>query len=116
LHSTNNLEDGYIGSGDRLKSSVRHYGKKNHKLEILEFHDSRDLVMQREGNRKCRTTKKSFMYEYNAGGSQVIEIKTMLSGNIKVSEIAKIFQISITTIRKINRGDIWTHVNLNWLN
>ena len=50
------------------------------------------------------------------GGSQVIEIKTMLSGNIKVSEIAKIFQISITTIRKINRGDIWTHVNLNRLN
>ena len=48
--------------------------------------------------------------------SQVIEIKTMLSGNIRVSEIAKIFQISITTIRKINRGDIWTHVNLNRLN
>jgi len=48
--------------------------------------------------------------------SQVIEIKNMLSGNIRVSEIAKIFQISITTIRKINRGDIWTHVNLNMLN
>jgi len=48
--------------------------------------------------------------------SQVIEIKNMLSGNIRVSEIARIFQISITTIRKINRGDIWTHVNLNRLN
>jgi hypothetical protein len=47
--------------------------------------------------------------------SQVIEIKNMLSCNIRVSEIAKIFQISITTIRKINRGDIWAYVNLNRL-
>jgi hypothetical protein len=45
--------------------------------------------------------------------SQVIEIKNMLFENIKVSEIAKSFQTSITTIRKINRGDIWTYVTLN---
>jgi DNA-dependent RNA polymerase auxiliary subunit epsilon len=48
LHSTNNLDDGYIGSGDKLRSSVRHYGKENHKFEILEFYSNRDLIMQRE--------------------------------------------------------------------
>jgi hypothetical protein len=48
MHSTNNLKDGYMGSGDRLRSSIRHYGKENHKFEILEFHESRDLVMKRE--------------------------------------------------------------------
>jgi len=47
--------------------------------------------------------------------SQIIEIKTMLFKNVKVTEIAKIFQTSITTIRKINRGDIWNHVNINRL-
>lgn len=254
LHSTNNLDDGYIGSGDRLKSSIRHYGKKNHKLEVLEFHDNRDLVMQREkeivnaellknplcmnimqggygfkdlehhkkvceaGNKAFREKLKDKEYRDNfihntkkcrergvarckelqesgvlkmgffkdkththetilkmreskklhgvgnknsqfgkkwiknietmecikidsseyekyidlgwEGGrfpdsagstvklieSQVIEIKNMLSCNIRVSEIAKIFQTSITTIRKINRGDVWAHVNLNRLN
>jgi hypothetical protein len=48
LHSTNNLDDGYMGSGDRIRSSIRHYGKKNHKLEILEFLDSRESLMLRE--------------------------------------------------------------------
>ena len=58
----------------------------------------------------------------NSGGSsvkltesQIIEIKTMLFKNVKVTEIAKIFQTSITSIRKIDRGDTWTHVIVNRL-
>jgi len=39
-HSTNNLSDGYLGSGNRLKSCFKKYGKENFKLEILEFFDS----------------------------------------------------------------------------
>lgn len=49
MHSTNNIKDGYIGSGNKLKSSVRHYGKKNHIFEILEFLENRELLMIREG-------------------------------------------------------------------
>jgi hypothetical protein len=253
LHSTNNLGDGYMGSGSRIISSIRHYGKENHKFKILEFHDSRELLMTREKeiiNRElltdplclnimeggygfrdaehlkkvCQAGNKAFieklkdddymnrfiestkegrergvakakeLYEKGAyrldtfkgrthtpetilkmkeskkshgegnknsqfgkkwirnletmecikidsseyekyvslgwesgrfpdsGGSsvkltesQIIEIKTMLFKNVKVTEIAKIFQTSITTIRKINRGDIWNHVNINRL-
>jgi hypothetical protein len=48
MHSTNNIKDGYMGSGNKIKSSIRHYGKNNHKFEILEFLDSRDLLMARE--------------------------------------------------------------------
>lgn len=48
LHSTNNINDGYMGSGDRIRSSIRHYGKDNHTFEILEFLDSRDLLLSRE--------------------------------------------------------------------
>jgi hypothetical protein len=29
MHSTNNLEDGYIGSGDRIRRSLKKYGKEN---------------------------------------------------------------------------------------
>jgi hypothetical protein len=48
LHSTNNIRDGYFGSGDRIRSSLRHYGKENHKFEILEFLENRKLLMIRE--------------------------------------------------------------------
>ena len=37
MHSTNNLEDGYLGSGKRLWHSIKYHGKDNHVKEILEF-------------------------------------------------------------------------------
>jgi hypothetical protein len=48
IHSTNNLEDGYMGSGKRLRYSLRKYGIDNHKKEILEFFDSRELLIEAE--------------------------------------------------------------------
>jgi flagellar motility protein MotE (MotC chaperone) len=48
IHSTNNLEDGYMGSGKRLRRSIRKYGIDNHKKEILEFFDSRELLIEAE--------------------------------------------------------------------
>ena len=48
MHSTDNLEDGYIGSGKRLGYSVRKYGLENHKFEILEFLPSREELKKRE--------------------------------------------------------------------
>lgn len=37
MHSTFDMEDGYLGSGRRLKYSISKYGKEKHKKEILEF-------------------------------------------------------------------------------
>ena len=48
MHSTSNLEDGYLGSGKRLRYSIRKYGKENHVREILEFFDSRELLIEAE--------------------------------------------------------------------
>ena len=48
MHSTSNLNDGYLGSGDRLRRSVRKHGKENLKLEILEFFDDRESLVKRE--------------------------------------------------------------------
>ena len=48
MHSTDNLKDGYIGSGKRLWHSINYHGKENFKLEILEFLDSRDSLIKRE--------------------------------------------------------------------
>lgn len=48
MHSTNDLEDGYLGSGVRLTRSVKKYGKEQHIREILEFLASRDAASERE--------------------------------------------------------------------
>lgn len=48
MHSTSNLEDGYMGSGKRLRYSIRKYGVENHKKEILEFYETRELLIKRE--------------------------------------------------------------------
>ncbi len=48
MHSTDNLEDRYLGSGKRLRYSIKKHGIKNHKLEILEFLPNRDTLKTRE--------------------------------------------------------------------
>lgn len=48
MHSTNNLEDGYLGSGKYLKRSIKKYGKENFKIEILEFLNNRKELANKE--------------------------------------------------------------------
>ena len=45
MHSTHNLNDGYMGSGTVLRRSIRRNGIENFKIEYLEFFDNRvDLI------------------------------------------------------------------------
>lgn len=48
MHSTDNLEDGYIGSGKRLWYSINKHGKENHVCQILEFLPDRNSLKVRE--------------------------------------------------------------------
>ena len=48
MHSTSNLDDGYMGSGKRLRYSINKHGIDNHKVEILEFFETRELLVKRE--------------------------------------------------------------------
>lgn len=48
MHSTDDLDDGYFGSGKRLWFSINYHGKENHVKEILEFLPSRQSLKERE--------------------------------------------------------------------
>lgn len=48
MHSTDNLDDGYLGSGKRLWQSIRKHGKENHVYEIQEKLPSREELRLRE--------------------------------------------------------------------
>jgi hypothetical protein len=48
MHSTSNLNDGYMGSGKRLKRSYRLYGVDNHVFEVLEEFNSREELEKAE--------------------------------------------------------------------
>jgi len=48
MHSTDDLDDGYLGSGKILGYSIGKHGRENHKKEILEFCETRNELKKRE--------------------------------------------------------------------
>lgn len=47
-HQTNNLDDGYMGSGTVICNAVNKHGKENFKKEILHFLDSKEEMYLKE--------------------------------------------------------------------
>ena len=48
MHSTHNLNDGYMGGGKRIRNSIRKHGLSVHTKEILEYFENRELLRQKE--------------------------------------------------------------------
>jgi len=66
MHSTENLNDGYFGSGSLLSKSIKKHGKGKHAKEILEFLPTREALKHREkelinsemlGDKRCMNLK-----------------------------------------------------------
>lgn len=50
IHSTNNIDDGYMGSGSRLHHAYKKYGIENFTKEILKYFDTREELAQYEAD------------------------------------------------------------------
>lgn len=48
MHSTDDMDDGYFGSGQRISRSIKKHGKEAHSKEVLEFLPSRAELKARE--------------------------------------------------------------------
>lgn len=82
IHSTNNLDDNYMGSGSRLKQAYKIYGKENFKKTILKFFDTRALASVYESevvNETC--VKDTNCYNLKQGGDYGFTVGTILVKN-----------------------------------
>ena len=69
IHSTENVDDGYLGSGDRLGRAIKKYGSENFFRETLEERDTREEVLQLEKERvTLEFTKHENTYNIAIGG------------------------------------------------
>lgn len=66
MHSTDDLDDGYFGSGSLLSKSIKKHGKEKHVKEILEHLPTREALKLREtelvneellGDKRCMNLK-----------------------------------------------------------
>ena len=74
-HYTNNINDGYLGSGILLVRSVKKYGKNNFKKDILEYCD--DII-------SARKLEKYYINEHNTlvpNGYNISPVGGIISGH-----------------------------------
>lgn len=87
MHSTDNLNDGYIGSGKRLWYSINKYGKENHETNIIEFYPNRNSL---------KTEERKLINEDT--------IKDPMCMNIRIGGGGGLSGLSEESIRKIRKG------------
>lgn len=76
-HSTNNLEDGYMGSGKLIKKAIQKYGIENFTKEYLAFCDTEDTLNWFEKFYIKKYKARENGYNLTDGGDGVIGITGM---------------------------------------
>lgn len=98
VHSTNNLDDGYMGSGKRLHIAYKKYGIENFSKEILKFFDTAKEAYEYEAEVVNESlVKDDTCYNIQQGGKSIslsgfITVKTKNSSEyfvIPVEEYCK---------------------------
>jgi hypothetical protein len=95
MHSTDDLQDGYLGSGKILGYSLRKHGRESHRLEILEMCGSREELKIREKevvNEEMLSNPLNINLKYGGeGGWEHIGSGSSWKGfgNFKRSDVAK---------------------------
>lgn len=95
-HSTNNIYDGYMGSGKYIKRAINKFGAGYFTKEILEFFNNKQEMYIRESEIVNDTfVKNPYTYNIAIGGS---------GGNTRVGMDPKKYEEYCSKISKANKG------------
>ena len=107
-HSTDKLEDGYMGSGKIIKQAINKYGIENFKKEYLVFCDKEDKLnwFERFYIRKYESTNRNIGYNITKGGDGTLgfHIHMTEEHKKKISESNKGKKLSYEHIRHLSES------------
>ena len=92
VHSTDNIDDGYMGSGTRLKKAIEKYGIENFEKEIIKICNDRKEAYELESNYVTESLiKDDNCYNIILGGEQfntefLVAVKNSKGENFLVHE------------------------------
>jgi hypothetical protein len=108
MHSTDNLEDEYFGSGKRLWYSINKHGKENHVKEILEYLSSRQLLKEREKeivNKELLDNNLCMNLQEGGGGGLINEEHKKKFINAGINNFNKSFEKRKKIISELRNDD-----------
>lgn len=127
VHSTDNLNDGYLGSGKLILESIKKYGKENHTIEVIKFFSNKKDKFKSEKEFITRDMlNDSMCLNISYGGYGGIQNKDhfekfktaglasfleKLKNPVFKSEFAK--KTSDSNYRRVAQGEIFTTPNWN---
>lgn len=104
VHSTDDLDDSYIGSGYHFLNAVSKYGKESFSREIIKFFDSHDEALKYENKIITKEVlNDEYCYNIQHGGKGSKE-EHLLSTKEKMSASAKGRKMSSESIDKIKNN------------
>lgn len=73
VHSTNDADDGYMGSGNLIKAAIQKYGPQSFEKEILFTYNTREEALKKEAELvNLETVNNPLCYNMTIGGGGVI--------------------------------------------
>lgn len=113
VHSTQNLDDGYLGSGKVLRRAIKKYGIENFTKKILEYFDNVDDLLRRESEIVNETfIQRSDTYNIKLGGSGGWDYinKNQLGGFSQNKDLARSGRYKTNMILKEKYGENWNSI------
>jgi hypothetical protein len=104
-HSTNNLDDGYLGSGELIHKAIKKYGKQNFKKEILEqFNTKKEAFDAQEKYINQFNTLQPMGYNISPRGGHQVSGGMSEDGRKKLSEFHKGRKASEETKKRLSES------------
>ena len=109
VHSTSNLDDGYMGSGKRIQYAIKKYGIENFKKDILKFFDTSEEAYNYEAEvvtEQLVKSKECYNLKLGGSGGWMPQVQLTAETKLKISKANKENHLGKLNA---NYGNKWIH-------